>query len=70
MLHITRLLAVPTEELVEAAKADPVLLGVLIGVGVLAALFFVFGIFKQFFKTAVFAGLLSAGVWYWYFNIR
>jgi len=57
-------------QIVEAAKADPVLLAVLIGVGVLAAGVFVWGIVKQFFKAAIFAGLLSAGVWYWYFNIR
>ncbi len=81
LLHPTGLFAVPTDQLVEqgketigqivdAAKADPVLLAVLIGVGALTAFIFVFGIAKQFFKAAIVAGLLSVGVWYWYFNIR
>lgn len=57
-------------EIVEAAKNDPVLLGVLIGAGVLTALVFVFGLVKQVFKTAFIGGLLSVGIWVWYFNVR
>ena len=57
-------------QIVEAAKADPLLLAVLIGVGVITAGIFIWGITKQLFKAAIVAGLLSVGVWYWYFNIR
>ena len=58
------------KELLEAAKADPVLLAVLVGVGVITLGIFFWGIAKQLFKAAIIAGLLSVGVWYWYFNIR
>lgn len=57
-------------QIVEAAKADPVLLAVLIGVGIITLAIFFWGIAKQLFKAAIVAGLLSAGVWYWYFNIH
>jgi hypothetical protein len=58
------------DEIIETVKADPTLLAILIGVGVLTAAVFVWGIVRQFFKAAIFAGLASAGVWYWYFNVR
>jgi Flp pilus assembly pilin Flp len=51
-------------------QANPALLAALIGVGVVTALIFVWGVVKQFFKAAFFAALASAGAWYWYFNIR
>jgi hypothetical protein len=57
-------------QIVDEVKANPTLAAILIGVGVLTALLFVWGIFKQFFRAAIFAGLASAGAWYWYFNIR
>ncbi len=57
-------------QIVEAAKADPALLAVLIGVGVITAGIFFWGLVKQVFKAAFVAGLLSAAVWFWYFNIR
>ncbi|MCJ7726912.1 MAG: hypothetical protein MUP76_11075 [Acidimicrobiia bacterium] len=73
MLHlfqVTDTIVEQGKELVEAAKADPVLLAVLIGVGVITLGIFFWGISKQLFKAAIVAGLLSVGVWYWYFNIR
>jgi len=57
-------------QLVDAAKDDPVLAGVLIGIGVITAGIVVFGLVKQLFKAAFIAALLSAGAWFWYFNIR
>jgi hypothetical protein len=57
-------------QIVDEIEANPTLAAILIGVGVLTALLFVWGIVKQFFKAAIFAGLASAGAWYWYFNIR
>ena len=56
--------------LVEQAKADPALLAILIAVGVITAIVFLWGVIKQVFKAALVAGVLSAGAWYWYFNIR
>jgi hypothetical protein len=58
------------EELLETAKANPVLLWTLVGVGVITALIFVFGVLRSAFKAAFIGALLSAGAWYWYFNIR
>lgn len=57
-------------DVIEAAKADPVLAGILIAVGLATLGVFFWGIVKQVFKAALFAGLASAGVWFWYFNIR
>ena len=57
-------------EIVDKVKADPALAALLIGVGVLTAALFVWGMFKQVFKAAIFGGLLSVATWYWYFNIR
>jgi membrane associated rhomboid family serine protease len=55
---------------IETVKADPVLMWILIGVGVLTALIFVVGIIKHAFKAAVFGAVLSVAAWIWYFNIR
>lgn len=57
-------------EIIETVKANPVLLAALIGVGVLTAFVFVWGIMKQAIKAAIFGGVLSVGAWFWYFNIR
>lgn len=58
------------EEIVEQVKANPVLASILIGVGILTAGVFVWGMLKQVIKAAVFGGILSAAAWFWYFNIR
>ncbi len=58
------------DEVIEAAKADPVLAGALIAAGVATLMIFVWGLTKQLFKAALFAGFSSAGIWYWYFNIK
>lgn len=57
-------------DLVAQVKEEPVLLAILIGVGVITAIIFFWGIVKQVFKAAIIAGALSAGAWWWYFNIR
>jgi len=57
-------------QIADQVKANPVLLAMLIGVGVLTALIFLWGIVRQAFKAAIFGGLLSVGSWYWYFNVR
>jgi hypothetical protein len=58
------------DNLLEAAGADPVLAGLLIAIGGLALLGFVYGIVKAAWKAAFFAGILGAAAWFWYFNIR
>lgn len=58
------------DEIIDTVKADPTLLAILVVVGLLTFGIFVWGITKQVFKAAIFAGLASAGIWYWYFNVR
>jgi hypothetical protein len=58
------------DEIVETVKANPALAAMLIGVGILTAIVFVWGLTKQVFKAALFGGLLSVAAWYWYFNVR
>lgn len=58
------------DDIIQTVKADPTLLTILIVVGVVTLGLFVWGMTKQVFKAALFAGLASAGVWYWYFKVR
>jgi hypothetical protein len=58
------------DQIVGEVQANPALLAILVIVGLLTGMLFLWGIVKQAVKAAVFAGLASAGVWYWYFNIR
>lgn len=58
------------DEIIGDVQANPALLAVLIAIGVVSAIIFVWGVTKQLFKAALFAALASAGAWYWYFNIR
>ena len=58
------------DEIAETVEANPVLAAILIGIGVLTALIFFWGVIKQVFKAAIVGAVLSAGAWYWYFNIR
>ncbi|OFW64637.1 MAG: hypothetical protein A2135_03905 [Actinobacteria bacterium RBG_16_67_15] len=57
-------------QIVDQVKANPQLLAILIGVGVLTAVLFVWGIMKHAIKAAIIGGILSVGAWFWYFNIR
>lgn len=58
------------DQVIDAAKDDPVLAGVLLAAGLATLGIFFWGMIKQFFKAAFFAGLATVGIWYWYFNIR
>ena len=58
------------DEIIDTVKANPQLLAILIGVGVLTAALFVWGIMKHAIKAAIFGGILSVAAWFWYFNIR
>ncbi len=58
------------DEIVAEVQANPALLGLLAVIGVVSAVIFFWGVVRQFFKAALFAGLASAGAWYWYFNLR
>ena len=57
-------------EVIDQVKANPTLLAILIGVGILTALLFFWGLIRQTFKAAIFGGALSVIAWVWYFNIR
>lgn len=72
MLRILSQTEIPDQvgDVIDTAKSDPVLAGVLVVVGLATLGLFFWGIVKEFFKAALFAGLASAGIWYWYFNIR
>ncbi len=54
--------------LIESAGADPALLAVLAIVGGLAVIIFVWGVVKSAFKAALFAGVVGAAAWFWFFN--
>ena len=56
--------------LLESASADPLLAAILIGVGALAVLVFLFGVFKSAFKAAFLAAVVGGGAWIWYFSIQ
>jgi hypothetical protein len=58
------------DEIVAEVQANPALLGILVVVGVVSAIIFFWGVVKQFFKAALFAGFASAAAWYWFFNLR
>lgn len=57
-------------ELVEQVKANPVLLGILVVIGVITAVIFLFGVVKQSIKALLVGGALSAAAWFWFFNLR
>ena len=57
-------------EIVAEVQANPALLAILVVIGVVSAIIFFWGVIKQLFKAALFAGIASAGAWYWFFNIR
>lgn len=57
-------------EIVDQVKENPTLAAILLGIGVLAIVVFVWGIVKQAFKAAFLAAVLGAGAWFWYFDVR
>ena len=58
------------EEIVDQVKANPTLLAMLIGVGIVTAFVFAWGVVKQVFKAAAFGGALSVAAWVWYFSAK
>jgi uncharacterized membrane protein len=57
-------------EIVDQVKENPTLAAILLGIGILAIVVFIWGITKQAFKAAFLAAVLGAGAWFWYFNVR
>lgn len=57
-------------EIIDQVRANPELQRILIGVGIVTAAIFVFGILKHAVKAAVIGGILCVVAWFWYFNIR
>ncbi len=58
------------DHLLEAVGADPLLAGILVGVGALAVVVFLWGVVKSAWKAAFFAVVVGGAAWFWYFNIR
>ena len=57
------------DEIVGTVRENPTLAAVLAVIGVLTLVLFLWGIVKQVIKAAIVGGVLSAGAWYWYFNV-
>jgi hypothetical protein len=56
--------------IIDQVRGNPALMRALIGIGVVTAGIFVFGIVKHAFKSALIGGLLSAAAWWWFVTIR
>ena len=57
-------------EIVEQVRDNPLLMRILLVIGAITAVIFVIGVIKQSVKALLIGGILSAGAWFWYFNIR
>lgn len=57
------------QEIADQVRANPTLLGILVVIGILTALIFVWGIVKNVIKAIIFGGAASVAAWIWYFNI-
>lgn len=55
-------------DLLDAASANSTLTAILIGIGVLAVVIFVWGVVKAAYKAAFFAAVVGGAAWFWYFN--
>ena len=58
---------IPTEYL-DVASNNPALTAILVIVGLLAIVGFMYGVAKSAFKAALFFGVIAAGAWFWFFN--
>ena len=58
---------IPTEFL-DVASSNPALTAILVIVGLLAIVGFMYGVAKSAFKAALFFGVIAAGAWFWFFN--
>lgn len=54
--------------LLEAAAANPGFTKVLLGIGILAVLGFVWGVFRRAVKISVYSGIAAAVAWYFFFQ--
>ncbi|MDX1689861.1 MAG: hypothetical protein R3290_02435 [Acidimicrobiia bacterium] len=57
-------------EVADTVEANPTLLAILVAIGAVTLMIFLWGVVKQVLKAAVIGGILSAGAWYWYFNLQ
>lgn len=56
------------EGLLEAASSNPTFTKVLVVVGVLAAIGFIFGVVKHAVKWMMYSAVLGVGAWYFFFQ--
>lgn len=57
-------------EVIDQVRGNPALMRALIGIGVVTAGVFVFGVVKHAVKAALIGGLLSASAWWWFVSMR
>ena len=57
------------EGLLEAASSNPALARVLLVIGVLAVLGFVFGVVKSAVKWMIYSAILGVAAWYFFFQV-
>ena len=57
-------------EITDQVRANPDLQRLLIGVGIVTAAIFLFGIFRHAVRSAAIGGILCVAAWLWYFNVR
>ena len=54
-------------DIAQRFREDPAFMWTLVAIGVITAIVFIWGMFKQTFKAAIVGALLCAGAWYWFF---
>jgi hypothetical protein len=55
--------------LLEAASAHPLFTKVLLVIGILAVLGFIFGVVKSAVKWMLYSAILGVAAWYWFFQM-
>ena len=57
------------EGLMEAASSNPTFTKVLLVIGILAVLGFIFGVVKSAIKWMIYSAILGVAAWYWFFQM-
>lgn len=55
-------------EFLDVASTNAAPTAILVIVGILALVGFIYGVAKSAFKAALFFGVVAAGAWFWFFN--
>lgn len=57
------------EGLLDAASSNPTFTKVLLVIGVLAVIGFIFGVVKSAIKWMIYSAILGVAAWYWFFQM-